>query len=271
MALANEVRTGQSREVLPPQALEETGAECRARADLYRLLSAAFVEEPGRGYLRALRSRAGLAALSELGLNLDADFTEPGLDELADRLACEYTALFVSPGGFPCVESVRLTGRFQQEPYYAVRALYQSAGVEVQKGRFAVFDDHLGIELSFVAVLLERAVSALEREDLDGFRGIDKEIKRFWASHLGRWVRGYAGLVQRAAEHSFYREMAQLLKEFAEDELTRMGLRLEDTDGGRVSVPKSAVSVALNSDEPVCRGCELGEIDSEVSSGKDER
>ncbi len=39
--------------------------ECRARAQLFRLLAGAFAEEPGRDYLQALRQPEALAALGE--------------------------------------------------------------------------------------------------------------------------------------------------------------------------------------------------------------
>jgi TorA maturation chaperone TorD len=242
----------------PASTIEELRAECLARRNVYRLLAGAFAEEPGRAYLEALRTPETLGALHDLGLAFDLDFNNPSAEELEEALACEYTALFASPGGCTPIESARLTGRVQQEPYYAVRREYSRAGFQVQKGRFEIFDDHLGVELSFVAALLDQAASALGRDDRVAFVRADKTIKRFWANHLGRWVRGYASLVERAAEHSFYREMARFLRAFAEEEVTHMKLRVDDLDGGREVVPKSEISVLVNPDEPVCNGCEHG-------------
>ncbi len=233
--------------------------ECRARAQLFRLLAGAFAEEPGRDYLQALRQPEALAALGEAGLNFDADFLAPSLDRLVDELACEFACLLAAPGGCPPVESARLTGRYQQQPYFDVREAYRAAGFEVRRGRFEAFDDALGIELLFIAALLDRVASGAEQDDLANRLRAEKELKRFWVQHLGRWVRGYAGLVARATEHSFYREMAHLLCDLAEDELARLGLRVEDADGGREVVPKSEVAVLFNPDEPVCGACEYGQ------------
>ncbi|MDD5241829.1 MAG: molecular chaperone TorD family protein [Sulfuricella sp.] len=232
--------------------------ELRARAGFYQLLAGAFVEEPGRDYLAALRVPEALASLAELGLQFDADFTDVPLSELQDALACEYATLFTCPGGCPPMESTRLAGRFQQESYHEVKAIYRCAGFELQQGRFAVFEDQLGIELSFVAVLLERWAMMLESGDMAAAGKLEKEIKRFWVLHLGRWVRGYATLLARAAEHSFYREIARLLQSFAEEEMALLGVRVDDVDGGREKVPKSEVSVLFNPDESVCDGCERG-------------
>lgn len=233
----------------------ELRAECAARASLYRLLSGVFVEEPSVEFLAALRSDAVLAALAEAGLNFDADFTDPTLPDLAEQLACEYATLFAASGGFPPVESVRLTGRYQQEPHFQVGQTYARCGFVLEKGRFAVFADQLGVELMFVAELLERCGAALDAGDMAEYKRQEREIKRFWTLHLGRWARGYGRLIEHAAQHSFYREMARLLSGFAEEEIAAMGLRIEDLDQGRAVVPKSEIQVEFNPDEPVCDAC----------------
>lgn len=240
------------------QSIGEMKEECRARANIYQVLAGVFIEEPDSGFIEALRSPQTLAGLAEAGVRFDADFLDPPPQQLEDVLAYEYATLFASPGGCPPVESARLTGRYQQEPYYAVRETYRRAGFALQQGKFAVFEDQLGVELSFVAALLEQAESALDREDLVEFGRVEKEIKRFWALHLGRWVRGYASLLERATEHSFYRVMARLLREFAEMELKAMSVRVEDADEGKEIVPKSEISLLVNPDEPVCSACEHG-------------
>ena len=248
----------QSAAIAEPIAEDQSASDLRARANFYQMLAGAFVEEPGSEYLNALRATEALAALAELGVRFDEDVTGVALVELREALAYEYTTLFASPGGCPPVESARLAGRFQQEPYHAVKAVYQRAGFALQQGKFAVFEDQLGIELSYVAVMLERQAAALENGDAVAAIRAEKNIKRFWANHLGRWVRGYASLLERVTEHSFYREIARLLSAFAEDELTLLKVRVDDADGGREVVPKSEVSVLFNPDEPVCNGCEHG-------------
>lgn len=244
-------------EAAPP--LEEVTEGLAARAQVCRLLAAVFAEEPAPAFLDALRTPESLAALAEAGLRFDPDFLAPGTAELAEQLAREYTNLFAATGGFPPVESVRLTGRYQQEPYFAVKQMYRQWGFTVGKGRFAVFEDQLGVELSFAAALLERSLRALEGGDLPASRRIERELKRFWTVHLGKWVRGYGQLAARAAEHSFYREMARFLHAFAEEEIVALGLRLDDQDKGRLVVPKQEPRVEFNPDEPVCNGCGGGD------------
>lgn len=233
--------------------------EVRARAGVCRLLSAVFVEEADPEFFDAIRGAESLVALAEAGVCFEDDFLAPDSSALKEALAIEFSTLFIASGGFPPIESVRLTGRLQQDPYHAVKRLYRQLGFEVRRGKFHVFDDQLGVELMFAAELLERVEAALAFGDADEARRVERELKRFWTLHLGKWVRGYARLVVRAAEHSFYREMAKLLLEFSEAEIEAMGLRIEDADGGRLEVPKKEIKVEFNPDEPVCNGCGLGD------------
>ncbi|MBI5901703.1 MAG: molecular chaperone TorD family protein [Rhodocyclales bacterium] len=248
-----EVGAGETAAVLASPG--ETATEWRARAEVYHLLSGVFVEEPGREFIEALRAPAALADLAATGLRFDEDFLATPLDVLLENLAIEYTTQFACTGGFPPVESVRLTGRYKQQPNFDVMQTYQRLGFALHPGRFEVFADQLGVELMFVAKLLERGAAALDQGDVAAQRRLDKEIKRFWSQHLGRWVRGYSQLIERTAQHSFYREMARFLGGFAGEEIEAMGLRIEDADQARLEVPKTEVRVEFNPNEPVCNGC----------------
>lgn len=209
-----------------------------SRAHWYRLLAGVFAEEPQAPFLRELRSQACIEALAEVGVSFGEDFLATGEEKLLEDLAAEYTMLFVAPGGFPPVESVRLQGGYRQSAFNEVRDAYAAEGFNVQSGRFAIFDDHLVAQMQFVAALLERQAEALAAAEEQEARRLEKTVKRFWMKHLGRWCRGYAQLVEEAAEHSFYREMARLLDAFVTAELDIMGLDVVDEDGGKLRAPK---------------------------------
>ncbi len=241
----------------------ELVAECRARANVYRLLAGVFLEEPSTDYLRALRSPDVMSSLRDMGVVFSSDFSEAPLENLKETLACEYAVLFVVAGGCPPVESIRLTGRYQQQPFFEVRDFYKKNGFEICPSGFAVFDDQLGVELTFMAEMLERAAAKLEAGDEVAYTRFLKEIKRFWALHLGKWVRGYATLLERASEHSFFRQMAELLGNFAEWELELLGVKVDDLDGGKLKVPKAEIEYEFNPDEPVCNACDKGRNDGD--------
>ncbi|GAB4396340.1 MAG: hypothetical protein OHK0048_00690 [Rhodoferax sp.] len=236
---------------VPPNA-----QEWRVRGQMLRSLAAVFVDEPTTELLAALRTPGWLAAVQATGLSFGDDFLCPDLNTLAQDLAVEYTSLFTCSGGFPPVESVRLTGRYHQTPETEVAAVYRRWGYVTGRSRFSLFADHLGVELSFVAELMARGADCLDAQDQAGFSAIEKEIKRFWTLHLGRWARGYGQLLQRASSHSFYRVMGGLLNGFAEEELLALGLhKVEDLDQGRLEVPKSDIQVEFDPNEPVCNAC----------------
>jgi len=241
----------------------ELVAECRARANIYRILSGAFLEEPTAEYLKAIRSPEVMASLKGLGVAFGPDFAEAPLEQLQEELAQEYAVLFVVTGGCPAVESIRLYGRFQQQPFFEVREIYQQAGFKVSGGRFMVFDDQLGAQLTFVAEMLDRAAEALAAGNHSEYETINKTIKRFWALHLGKWVRGYASLLERATEFTFYREIAKLLGRFAEWELGLLGVRVDDVDGGKLKVPLAEIEYESDPNEPVCNACEKGKQGNE--------
>lgn len=245
------------------------GQECVARARIYRVLAGVFVEEPSMEFLSTMGDVAWLRSLEQVGVKFGSDFLDTDLTKLTNILACEYATLFASSGGFPPVESVRLTGRFKQEPHYQVSAIYRRLGFVQVKSRFDVFADQLGMELMFVAEMLERCSVALANDDLATYKRLDKEIKRFWSLHLGRWVRGYSSLITRAANHSFYREMARFLNGFAIEEIAAMRLsKLDDLDQGQLVIPKSEITLEFNPDEPVCGECPSGLADRMEAPGK---
>ncbi len=250
--------------ITPERPTEEILWECRARAGVYRLLSGVFVEEASAEFIDALRAPAAQTQFDEVGLCFDTDFTDAPTGTLIEELAIEYSTLFAVSGGFPPVESVRLYGRFKQDPNFETMQTYRRLGFSLSPGRFEVFADQLGVELMFVAELLDRCTAALECGDRMAFRRLDKEIKRFWTQHLGRWVRGYCRLIERTAEHSFYREMARFLGGYASEEIEAMGLRIEDADQARAVVPKAEVRVEFDPNEPVCNGC-VGEVIRETA------
>lgn len=222
------------------ESMEQTDTieALKSRAHWYRLLAGVFAEELQAPFLRELRSEAFQETLGELGVNFGDDFLGRDEETLLEELAAEYTMLFVAPGAFPPIESVRLQGGYKQSAASETRDAYAAEGITVHAGRFTTFDDHLSVEMQFIAALLERQADALSTGDEQEARRLEKSAKRFWMKHLGRWCRGFAQLVEDAAEHSFYREMARLLDAFAEAELEAMGLDVADEDGGRLRAPK---------------------------------
>ena len=114
-----------------------------------------------QGLHSAIRTLRGRGKLTESNMRDGLRLVQ---DALLEALAIEYTTQFAASGGFPPVESVRLTGRYKQQPNFDTMQTYKRLGFVLSPGRFEVFADQLGIELMFVAELLERDPATGEKQ-----------------------------------------------------------------------------------------------------------
>lgn len=73
-------------------------------------------------------------------------------------------------------------------------------------------DDHIGLELEFVAHLAKQALRALEQNDQAKFDAAIDAQKKFITEHLGRWALGWCAQVQAQAKTDFYRGIAMLTR-----------------------------------------------------------
>lgn len=127
----------------------------------------------------------------------------------------DYTRLFEGPGRLlaPPWESVHLSasGLTFQEQTLAVRRWYRRYGLESLKIHNEP-DDHIGLELSFLAYLMNQTVAALEAGDAAGADSFVDAQRWFISEHLGRWIGMWAEQVEGNARTDFWRGTALLLQ-----------------------------------------------------------
>ena len=145
--------------------------------------------------------------LSELKAALDQiDMASDG--ELEDLL-WEYTRLFIGPYKLPCPpwESVYTSPKrlMMQEAYDEVRDYYNKAGLTVNNQ--GIMADHIGAELNFLAVVLQKANSDPKKEQY--YRDLTSE---FLAEHIIKWVPQFARDMEDAADLSFYKTLARVTR-----------------------------------------------------------
>ncbi len=135
--------------------------------------------------------------------------------EVFADLCSDYTRLFIGPGKVlaPPWESVhfsddRLTF---QESTLRVREWYRRFGLQAEKLHHEP-DDHIGLELEFVAHLAKRALQALEQDDQAEYDAAVAAQRRFITEHPGRWAAGWCRQVETQARTDFYRGMAILTR-----------------------------------------------------------
>jgi putative dimethyl sulfoxide reductase chaperone len=87
-----------------------------------------------------------------------------------------------------------------------VRKLYGQAGLTVDTA--AVMPDHIGVELNFLAILLQKNHEESDRKG-DYLRITEKLLNE----HLLKWTPDFTRDMENAAEIPFYRELARTTRQ----------------------------------------------------------
>lgn len=136
-------------------------------------------------------------------------------NERLTDLKTDYVRLFVGVGKTiaPPWESVYLNEDrmiFQQQTLQ-VREWYRRFGVESEK-LYKEPDDHIGLELSFLAHLAKLGLQALDENDEIKFEQILQAQRQFISEHPLKWAPGWCKLVEENAGTDFYRGLAKLIR-----------------------------------------------------------
>lgn len=176
---------------------------------------ATFFSEATEGVLRTAASVDVEGFESALAL-WESYKTEYESDEKAYLEACtsRYTKLFVGPGELAAApwECVYLSGERMlfQASTLAVRDAYRAAGFKAA-GYPHVSDDHIAIELDFMARLAERSLRAFDAGDGDEYDCSLAFQADFLSKHLLVWAGDYAADLSQAAEGTLYEAVGALL------------------------------------------------------------
>ncbi len=140
-----------------------------------------------------------MAALFEGELGKDS--RNNGIENYADRLAEEYTRLFVGPHThFPPQEGLALGDRqFLGDRAMGVQMAYSASGYEATNAD-GLLPDHLSVELDFLAVLIEK--------------GKRQALKKFLLDHVMAWVPDWVQAYTRQAGFKFYPAAGSVLCDF---------------------------------------------------------
>ncbi len=135
-------------------------------------------------------------------------------DDAFDALQADYNQLFVGPGpaGAPLWESVYFNDErlLFQEQTAQVRHWYESFGLE-RMSTAREPEDHLGLELAFLAHLAARGLQALEDQRPAALDELLTAQRQFLCDHPLRWVPAWQGLVEQKSRTDFWRAVAQLI------------------------------------------------------------
>lgn len=191
-------------------------SETQAEQAWLKWTARAFLEIPSNELLKAVSALPSPQLLCSHVARSTAEQVEEMAGNLLDsgedaahKLAVEFTQLYCScseDAPYP-YESVYVDDkRLLMRPVHdEVAALYQKAGFVAANVCATEPEDHLGIELEFVAFSIER--------------GKTTEIASFVDKHLA-WVSRFYQETEQRAQSKFYPAAAQLARALANDALT---------------------------------------------------
>jgi TorA maturation chaperone TorD len=127
-------------------------------------------------------------------------------DEL-EELLWDYTRLFIGPYKLPCPpwESVYTSPKrlMMQDAADQVLQLYREVGLSLKTPY--VMPDHIGTELNFLALLLQKSNSAT-----DDSEKLLRITDNFLNDHILKWVPDFTRDMENAAETRFYKSLADV-------------------------------------------------------------
>lgn len=102
--------------------------------------------------------------------------------------------------------------------------------------------DHLGVQMEFCAILLQRTALALEQDWGEQVEICVDALRKFLGDHPGRWATAFAADLSRAAREPFYQHLAAVTSSWVELELRILDLapdrlRARKIDPGDLELP----------------------------------
>jgi TorA maturation chaperone TorD len=184
-----------------------TPSEITTPSEAICLLSSMYLCKPSmealENWKRAVADDTSIFLADLKKATIDIDLNS---EEELEYLLSEYTRLFIGPYKLPCPpwESVYSSPKrlMMQDAAANAMKLYHEAGLTL--GNAEVMPDHIGAELNFLALLLQRTHS--ESDSKDGCLGITEKLLN---EHLLKWVPDFTKDMEEAAETSFYKELSR--------------------------------------------------------------
>ncbi|HSJ54178.1 MAG TPA: molecular chaperone TorD family protein, partial [Anaerolineae bacterium] len=194
-----------------------------SRAAAYSFLSRAYRQEASAAFLQGL--------VEELANTTEEDAESEGhrllrhyvrgiaqadLDNVETELGAEYAALFLNASPKPVhpFESVYTSSDrlLMQQARDEVLAEYRQEGL-ARIGDFKEPEDHIAIELEFMAHLCQKTAEALGAGDTGAAAGYLQKQQRFLEKHLLVWVPAFCRDLAARATSDFYRGIGRLTEE----------------------------------------------------------
>lgn len=214
--------------VLSEELIENLSAFSENRRAVYTFLARCYEKEIDEACATAVVGQFNFAS-DDAALTTEVNALKAALikqdGEALEHLAVVFNRVFFGMGprtaqkAFP-YESVYTSdkGLMMQAAYAEVKQLYAANGF-VKNPDFTEPEDHIALELSYMARLCEQAQGALQERDEDETAVFFKQQRAFLAHHLLNWVPSLVADMKGSAEEGFYWHLAQFTLLFLQDDL----------------------------------------------------
>lgn len=219
-------------------ALEQEKQLAKARAALYRMLGGFYIMEMDEETLASMKKavfpKEGTSEEMTSAYQMITHYLKECSTQDLEDLAVDYAKTFLAAGdaaglaAFP-YESVYVSkrheigGRTEQETL----ALYALHGWEPTREMYRTMNDHIGLELEFMAVLCEEEILACQTGNTDRAAMSRRDQQEFLRTHFA-WATAFCNDVKKYAQTEFYQGIAILTKEFLTQEKDFLGGELWD-------------------------------------------
>lgn len=215
--------------VAPEDGQANISAIMTSRATMYSLLARVYHSEVDERFLAELRAmrypqNSDDTRINEVFRRVYA-YLRHAPEDVLDELAVDYGLTFLGAGklnpeaAYP-YESVYTSTHalLMQEARDEVLAIYRSQGMDKDEA-WKDPEDHIALELEFMATLCRRCAQALDGADEEQARTLVATQHGFLKAHLLNWAPRFLIDVPRYAKTDFYKAFAQLTGAFLEDDL----------------------------------------------------
>lgn len=192
------------------------------RAYMYRLLGRIYKEEVDQELYNQLASlhfssECDENELSEGYRQFEAYFQKTYLDALTD-LAVDYARIFLGAGVSEATvadpyESVYTSTErlIMQDARDEVLAVYREFGLDKDE-KLNIPEDHLGLELEFMAYLCQESKNALHSEDYPKVEALLQKQSFFLENHLLNWISPFCDDILKCSDSEFYKAVAKITR-----------------------------------------------------------
>lgn len=221
---------------MQPESARELIPTNDDRKVLYQFLATIYATEITVHFLRELSKKTDLFLASaddpEIGGSEIADgfkqiasyasnLKESDLEIVRLELAVEFAGLFLGVWHMPShpSESSYMTKEHlvMQKPRDDVLKVYRSMGAD-KAGNFAEPEDHIALELQFMAYLCEKTNAALKDSNFIEAKKCLEVQRDFLNEHLGKWVPRLTADILKLARSEFYKAVAKITKGYLEED-----------------------------------------------------